>query len=216
MDKSKLARCSAVWLLSFCLSWASLSKGASTAGNPGKALATDPGLDMVAALQATGPHPSLGSQANVFGRFVGTWDGEIKEFSKNGDASRSSGEWIFGWVMDGRAIQDLFIIHPSASHQAGFVGTSLRYFDPKSETWTVTFIDPENNSVATLTGGGVGDDRIVVRNQDAEGKETRWSFVDIRADSWVFRDEETRDGGKTWRLREEDHFKRRVAAPHPL
>jgi hypothetical protein len=31
-------------------------------------------LDMVTALEAVGPHPSLGDQAKVFGRFVGTWD----------------------------------------------------------------------------------------------------------------------------------------------
>ncbi len=37
-------------------------------------------------------HPSLGDQAKVFGRFVGTWDGEYTEFSKDGNATHSSGE----------------------------------------------------------------------------------------------------------------------------
>ncbi len=100
----------------------------------------------------------------------------------------------------------------SAAHQEGFVGTTVRYFDPKSGSWSVTFIDPENNSVAALTGGAVGDDRIVLLSQDKDGKESRWSFNDIRPDSWVFRDEGTRDGGKTRWLREEDRMKRRIAA----
>lgn len=213
MRNNIFARWPNVWLLAGALlSWASLGIGGGAATK--KALTapmTDPRLDMVTALPAMGPHPSLGDQAKVFGRFVGTWDGEYTEFSKDGTATHSSGEWIFGWVMDGRAIQDLFIIHPSAAHQEGFVGTSLRYFDPKSGTWSVTFVDPENNSVATLTGGAVGDNRIVLHKQNADGRETRWSFDDIRPDSWVFRDEETRDGGKTWRLREEDHMMRRGA-----
>ena len=169
-------------------------------------------LDMVAGLEALGPHPSLGEQAQVFGRFVGIWDGEYTEFSKDGKTTHSSGEWIFGWVMDGRAIQDLFIIHPSAARKEKYIGTTLRYFDPKSGTWSVTFVDPENGSVATLTGGAVEDGRIVLHSQNKDGKETRWSFDEIRPDSWVFRDEETSDGGKTWRLREEDHMKRRGAA----
>jgi hypothetical protein len=191
-------------------------RGAATTGNTRNAPAADPRLDMITALQALRPHPSLADQANVFGRFVGTWDGEYTEYSKDGKATHSLGEWVFGWVMDGRAMQDLFIINPSAAHQKGFVGTTLRYFDPKSGTWSVTFIDPENDSVATLTGGAEGDNRIVLHEQTADGKETRWSFDDIRLDSWVFRDEETRDGGKTWRLREEDHMKRRGAAPRDL
>jgi hypothetical protein len=99
--------------------------------------------------------------------------------------------------MDGRAIQDLFIIHPSTAHKEGFIGTTLRYFDPKSGTWSVTFIDPENGAVETLKGGAVGDDRIVLLSQNTDGKMSRWSFEDILPDSWVFRDERSSDGGKT-------------------
>jgi len=120
-----------VLLASGFLVWASL--GISDAA------ATDPRLDMVAGLQATGPHTSLGEQAQVFGRFVGIWDGEYTEFSKDGKTTHSSGEWIFGWVMDGRAIQDLFIVHPSAARKERYIGTTLRYFEPKSGTWSVTF-----------------------------------------------------------------------------
>jgi hypothetical protein len=215
MKESTFTRWLAVWLLaSIFLSWASLSiRGAAATGKARNAPATDPRLDMVTALQSMGPHPSLGDQAKVFGRFVGTWDGEYTEFSKDGKTTHSSGEWIFGWVMDGRALQDLFIIHPSAARKERFIGTTLRYFDPKSGTWSVTFIDPENGAVETLTGGAVGDDRIVLLSQNTDGKESRWSFDDIRPDSWVFRDEASGDGGKTWRLREEDHMKRGAAPP---
>jgi hypothetical protein len=207
-----------VWLLaSVFLVWTSLSIGdAAATGSDTTAAATDPRLDMVAALKALDPHPSLGDQAKVFGRFVGTWDGEYTEFSKDGKVSRSSGEWVFGWVMDGRAIQDLFVIHPSAARSERYMGTTLRYFDTKSGTWTVTFIDPENDAIETLTGGAVGADRIVLLSANADGKQRRWSLVDIRPDSWIFLDEASRDGGKTWRLREEDHMKRRGAsAPAP-
>jgi hypothetical protein len=186
--------------------------GAATTGKGKNAPATDSRLDMVAVLQATGPHPSLGEQAKVFGRFVGSWDGEYTEYSKDGKTTHSSGEWIFGWVMDGRAIQDLFVIHPSAARKERYIGTTLRYFDSKSGTWSVTFVDPENGAVQTLAGGAVGDDRIVLLSKDAQGKESRWSFDDMRPDSWVFRDEASSDGGKTWRLREEDQMKRRGAA----
>jgi hypothetical protein len=187
-----------------------------TVGEARNASATDPRLDMVTALQAMGPHPSLGDQSKVFGRFVGTWVGEYAEFSKDGKTTRSSGEWIFGWVMDGRAIQDLFVIHPSAARKERYIGTTLRNFDPKSETWNATFIDPETGGVQTLSGGAAGDDRIVLLSKDADGKESRWSFDDIRPDSWVFRDEASSDGGKTWRLREEDHMKRRLSPPGEL
>ena len=205
----------AQWLLaSGFLVWASLGSGdAAATGTDATTLATDRRLDMVAALQAMGPHPSLGEQAKVFGRFVGVWDGEYTGFSQDGKTTHSAGEWIFGWVMDGRAMEDLFIIHPSAVRKERYIGTTLRYFDPKSATWSVTFVDPENGAVETLNGGAAGDDRIVLHGENTDGKQSRWSFDEIRADSWVFRDEVSSDGGTTWRLREEDHMKRRGAAP---
>jgi hypothetical protein len=200
-----------VLLVSGFLVWTGLGiSDVAATGSDATPPSSDSRLNMVAGLQAMGPHPSLGEQAQVFGRFVGIWDGEYTEFSKDGKATHSSGEWIFGWVMDGRAIQDLFIVHPSAQRKERHVGTTLRYFEPESATWRVTFIDPQNGSSATLTGGAVEDGRIVLHSPNEDGKETRWSFDEIRADSWVFRDEVTSDGGKTWRLREEDHMKRRV------
>lgn len=211
MKNSVFTRWIALRLLApVVLLWASLGvKSVAAKGKPANAPATDPRLDIVTTLQAMGPHPSLGDQAKVFGRFVGTWDAEYNEFSRDGKTTRSSGEWIFGWVMDGRAIQDLSIIYPSAAHKDGFIGTTLRYFDLKSGTWSVTFIDPEDGAVEAFTGGAVGDDRIVLLSKNTDGKESRWSFDDIRPDSWVFRDEGSGDGGKTWRLREVDHMKRR-------
>ncbi len=64
---------------------------------------------------ATGPHPSLGDQAEVVGRLVGTWDVEYAHFAKDGKVTRRTGEFIVGWVMDGRAIQILWIVDPSGT-----------------------------------------------------------------------------------------------------
>jgi hypothetical protein len=192
--------------------WLSFCIGSALATNASTTPAIDSRLDMVTALQAMGPHPSLGDQAKVFGRFVGTWGAAYTEFSRDGKATHSSGEFIVGWVMDGRAIQDLFIIYPSTNKER-FIGTTLRYFDPQSGTWRITFVDPENDSVLRFSGRAVGNDRIVLLSQDTDGRETRWSFNEIQPESFVFRDEESRDGGMTWRLKEEDHMKRRDAIP---
>jgi hypothetical protein len=41
----------------------------------------------------------------------------------------------------------------------------------------------------------------------------RWSFNNIRNDSFIWRGEKSHDEGKTWRLTDEYHLKRRSAAP---
>jgi hypothetical protein len=190
--------------------------GAVASDKSASASATDPRLDMVTALQAMGPHPSLGDQANVFGRLIGTWDVEYTDFSKTGKVTHRSGEFIVGWVMDGRAIQDFWIVYPSGTRKEREVYADLRYYDPRSQTWPATFIDVEHASVARFTGGAVGDDRIVLNTQDFDGTDTRWSINDLRPDSFVWREEESLDGGKTWRLTAEHHMKRRGAVAPAL
>jgi hypothetical protein len=192
--------------ISPCTSIAATAKAGDTP-------ATDPRLDLVAALKAMGPHPSLGDEAKLFGRLVGTWEVEYTDFSKDGKVSHRSGELIVGWVMDGRVIQDLWIVNPSGARKEREVYADLRYFDPKSRTWPAIFIDPEHASVARFTSNPGGNDRIVLDTQDFNGTETRWSINDIRPSSFVWREEESSDGGNTWRLEAEHRMNRRGAPP---
>src|SRR5262245_58816717 len=97
----------------------------------GSAPATDQHPGLVAALEATSPHPSWGDQAQVLGRLVGTWDVEYTDFAKDGKATHRTGEFIVGWVMDGRALQDLWIVNPSGKRKDREVYTDLHYFEPK-------------------------------------------------------------------------------------
>jgi hypothetical protein len=203
----------AAWLLAAAL-FSSVSPRISigATAQAGNTPATDPRLDLVTALRAMGPHVSLGDEAKLFGRLVGTWEVKYTDFSRDGKVSHRSGELIVGWVMDGRVIQDLWIVDPSGARKEREVYADLRYFDPKSRTWPAIFIDPEHASVARFTNDPQGDDRIVLDTQDFDGTETRWSINDIRPNSFVWREEESSDGGKTWRLEAEHQMKRRGAA----
>ena len=71
-------------------------------------------------------------------------------------------------------------------------------------------VDVQNDFVP---GGALAvpeGDRIVLRGVDSDGSPIRWSFNDIKPDSFVWRGEKSRDGGKTWKLEEEHHMKRRA------
>lgn len=161
---------------------------------------------MLAALGAAGPHPSLGQEAELFDRFVGTWDVAYSALTPAGTWQRFSGELRFGWILDGHAQQDIWISFGSGG--ARTAGTSVRFYDVKRKVWRVVWIAPTFQTV-TLLEGGAEEDRIVLRGADADGSLLRWSFQDIRADAFLWRGERSRDGGTTWRLEEENHMRRR-------
>ena len=170
----------------------------------------DPKQQMVATLSASGPHASLGDQAQIWDRFIGTWDCDFGFYLEDGSMRHSPGELEFGWVLDGRAVQDLWITYPKKGERERNIGTSIRFFDDKSKSWRVVFVSPKYGAFLSVQGGVEGD-RIVLRGTDDDGSALRWSFYEIQPNSFSWHGEKSRDGGKTWRLEEEHHMKRRPA-----
>ena len=46
---------------------------------------------------------------------------------------------------------------------------------------------------------------------DADGLPIRWSFSEMKSDSFHWQGEKSHDGGKTWKVEEDHHMKRRSA-----
>jgi len=192
------ACCAAVWLVNPQL---------AAGSNP--AAAGDPRQAMIEVLGADGPHPALGDEAAIFDRLVGSWDAEFSIIAEDGAVTRFPGELHFGWVLDGHAMQDIWISY--SQDEAGTrknIGTSVRIFDRESGQWQVVWVAASRGSLTTLCGGAEGD-RIVLVGNDTDGADLRWSFNDLRPDSFLWRGEISRDGGKTWRLQEEHRIHRR-------
>jgi hypothetical protein len=161
---------------------------------------------MINVLASGEPHPSLGQEAQTFDRFVGTWDGEFTSYRKGGAVYHRKGELHFGWVLDGRAVQDLWIAYPTAARKEREIGTTIRFFDTSIKQWRIVFILPEFNYVVKREG-----DRIVLRGVDPNGFRLRWTFSEITHDTFRWQGEKSYDGGKTWKLEEDHHMKRRSA-----
>ena len=54
--------------------------------------------------------PHIPEEYNFFGVFVGEWDIEWVDHLEVDEPRRVKGEWIFSWVLEGAAIQDVFIV----------------------------------------------------------------------------------------------------------
>ncbi|WP_204280043.1 hypothetical protein, partial [Raoultella ornithinolytica] len=62
----------------------------------------------LAAFGATGPSPDRGDKMELYGWLIGSWDLEVSAFMPDGSVRKRPGEWHFGWVLEGRAIQDVW------------------------------------------------------------------------------------------------------------
>lgn len=158
-----------------------------------------------AALISAAPAMELGDQADAFSWLVGCWVGDVRDFESNGTVRLGRGEWWFSWTLEGRAIQDVWIV-PQRADRATPVdsraannryGTSIRSFDRKSGLWHVTWINPVSGAHNELVGKRAGD-RVELLGE-SDGAPIRWTFADIKADSFVWLGESQASDG-TWRL----------------
>ena len=122
----------------------------------------------VTTLAATTSNPALADEAQTFDRLVGVWDADFSFPKEDGTVSHKKGEILFGWVMDGHAIQDLWIGYPTAEQKERTIGTTFRFFDIKSKQWRIVFVNPQYNYMVTAEGGR-DDDRIVLYGTDSDG-----------------------------------------------
>jgi hypothetical protein len=166
---------------------------------------------MLVALAADGPTTLDAERSRTFDRFIGAWEFECTLYGDDGSADEFSGEWIFDWILDGRAIQDVWMgFKRGRSPGLRRMGTSLRFFDPKRNEWRVIFIVPASGKVIYLRGREL-QDRIVLHGVDVDGASLRWSFNNIESNSFLWRGEVSRDAGKSWRVEQIMQLRRKRA-----
>lgn len=165
-------------------------------------------------LGAPGRSNELTDREDIYGWLVGGWEATVYDYAADGTAREGSGEWHFGWVLEGRAIQDVFIVPPRSrrsgqtlSKQNNRYGTSLRIYDREIAAWRVTWFNPVTGARNDLVGRRQGAD-IVQEGINADGRKIRWLFTDITPTSFRWRGESLESDGKTWRLEAEFRARR--------
>lgn len=158
------------------------------------------------ALHEAGPTGEHAAELMLFGRFIGSWDILWSGTGTNGEPATMRGELHFGWVLGGRAVQDVWIVPGRGEPGAGtpplaFHGSTIRFYDPTIGAWRSTWVEPVNGRVRRFIGRPVDTGIQLVSDED--DPQLRWSFSDITDTSFTWRGEISRDGGASWELEEE-------------
>jgi len=174
------------------------------------------------ALHADGPAADRAGRMGLYAWAIGSWDLDVREYEPDGRLwRRRPGGWLFGGVLGGRAIQDVWIVPPRGARlpgadavaEAPYCGTTLRVWDPGLEAWRIRWTDPVKQIHLDMIGRAEGAG-IVQLGTGMAGQPIRWSFSDIGPDSFLWRGEASPDGGETWvRQVEFDARRRPSAAP---
>lgn len=167
-------------------------------------------------LHAAGPDAEREAKLSLYAFLIGHWDLDVTTMPEDGATHRGQGEIYAGWVLQGRAIQDVWMIPRLRDRKPGieqlpgagnWYGTTLRIYDPNLDAWRILWNDPVTGFFTQQVGHARGSD-IVQEGPDPRGGTMRWSFTGIEPASFHWTAERTTDD-KTWR-KEVDIRARRV------
>ena len=158
------------------------------------------------ALAAPSRAPEIPESADVYGWLIGSWELEVLHYWGRDVASlQIKGEAHFEWVLEGRAVQDVWIMPPRSARTAAvdptmnMYGTTLRAWDASIQAWRITWANPAGNHFESQVGRW-SDKDVVQVGARPDGTQTRWSFTEITSNSFHWRGESLAPGGENWTL----------------
>src|SRR5262245_29168287 len=117
-------------------------------------------------LAASGRAAEILESDDLYGPLVGSWSLDVRRYLVDVSGQHIKGEVHFGWVLEGLAIQDVWIMH-ERSKRAGVLskalnmyGTTLRVWDHAIGAWRVTWLNPLTGTREELIGRRSGADIV--------------------------------------------------------
>ncbi len=163
-------------------------------------------------LQASGPSREFAEKMMLFGQFVGDWEFDLTQINPDGTKRTGKGEWHFGWVLDGRAIQDVWIARFNGTKADALPeghGTTIRMYDSAIDAWRIVWVSVARKNLQIFTARNIGEEIVLEATAPEDSQERgRWIFSEITKNSFRWRAVESEDGGKTWRTIQEMQVRR--------
>jgi hypothetical protein len=157
-------------------------------------------MKMIDVLKADGPAPEIPPDANIYGWLVGSWKLDVVRYGVDVRDRNIQGEAHFGWVLEGRAMQDVWIM--KAAPLVSTYGTTFRVWDATLGAWRITWTNPISGRRDELIGRRHGNDLVQIGTH-GDGTPIRWSFIEITDDSFHWLGEALEHDGATWKLESE-------------
>ncbi len=162
--------------------------------------------EFVASLLFDASHTAPRDPLGIFGFLVGNWVWTGTDYRDDGQTVPTKGKWLFEVVLNGKAIQDVFIFENPRAGESGQTfteyGTTVRFPLADEDHWRAVFIGPMNKVIRVLEGSPAHGE-FVFAGRDERGRLIHWVFSDIARTSFHWRGEYSSDAGKSWHVYEE-------------
>jgi hypothetical protein len=177
------------------------------------AMETGAMADLQSVLVAPRRSQDIPESDDLYGWLIGSWELDVIHYASEVPALPLKGEAHFQWTLEGRAVQDVWIMPRRSDRTAhltktnNIYGTTLRVWESTLKAWRVTWINPVTGHRSELVGRRSGNDIVQIGTQ-ADGMPIRWTFTEITSVSFLWTGELLNTDGQTWRLQSQFRARR--------
>lgn len=148
----------------------------------------------------------IAERDDVYGWLCGSWDLEVLRYLGVDVSTQGLRAEVHATrALEGRAVQDVWIMPPRGSRDAAadprmnMYGTTLRSWDSTIGAWRIAWTNPARNHREEQIGRWNGSE-ILQEGVRPDGTKTRWTFTEITPDSFRWRGEALYPGKDAWVL----------------
>jgi hypothetical protein len=168
----------------------------------------------VEGLVSAAPAEEYADKLALYGQFIGDWTTETLAYRPDGSVERSEWDISFAWILEGRAIQDLWITPRSRDQGISWhtknnrYSTTLRIYDPSLDAWHILWINPPSGTILRQIARKVGNTIVQTSPPEVNGDLKRWVYRDITKLTFRWFNEQSTDGGDSWQVVQEMRARR--------
>ncbi len=154
---------------------------------------------------------SVPEEVAQWGKLVGNWDIVVEMIGEDGNVTQSfNAEWNWFYIMNGLAIQDVFILPKRADNiepSDYFVGTGIRIYDEDKKKWQTSWLDTSSKRIELREAVSTDQNIVVIHNTEG-GDKLRYTYYDMNAESFKWKQESANNDGR-WKVTQTVVAKRR-------
>ncbi|WP_420320844.1 hypothetical protein [Flagellimonas sp.] len=146
-----------------------------------------------------------------WGQLVGNWDIVVEMLDASGEIKHSfNGEWNWFYVLNGMAIQDVFILpkRKEATDQNLFYGIGLRIYNEKLNKWQTAYMDTSNRQMDMGEAISTAE-KITLMETNRKKEKIRITYFDFQNNTFKWQQEVYNEDKKAWQITQLIHATRK-------
>lgn len=131
--------------------------------------------------------PDAPAQLVQFGQFAGRWSCGVSERRPDGSwkTRPDNINWTFFYTLNGMAVQDIRQSENPSGDQEG-IATSLRLFNPRTQSWNTSWTNTVEASFELWSGGIINDEIVLSSVRERRPVKIRFFNILPRQFQWTY------------------------------